>query len=106
MAVSKTVVAAGVGQNFNEIVRTSGGVERRRARQGDWCGSIIVRTTASAAEVGRICKEKNPNRQGFEDGASKDADTSRICVGTTLSISPKNNIPQTGVSLSAARLKP
>ena len=35
MAVLTTVVEAGVGQNFKEIVRTGSRVERRRSRQGN-----------------------------------------------------------------------
>ena len=90
MAVLTTVVPAGVGRNFKEIARTGSGVERRRSRQEDWFGSIVVCTTASAAEVGRHFKEENPTRRITADGASKDADMSRIWVGTTWPITPKN----------------
>ena len=56
--------------------------------------------------MGRNVKEENPARQISADGASKDADMSRIWVGTTWPITPKNIIPQTGVSLGAARSRP
>ena len=83
MVVLTTVVAAGMGLNCKEIDKSGRGVERRRCRQGDWFESIVVCTSASAADVGRNSMEENPTRQISADGASKNAGMSRIRVGTT-----------------------
>ena len=56
--------------------------------------------------MGRNFKDENPTRQITADGAPKDADMSRIGVDTTWPIIPKIVIPQTGVSLGAARSRP
>ena len=42
VAVLTTVVAARVGRNFKEIVRTCSGVEWRLSRQGDRFDSVVV----------------------------------------------------------------
>ena len=83
MAVLTTVVAAGVGRNFKEIVQRGSHVEKRRSRPGDCFDPIVVCTTASAMKVGRSFKEENPIRAITADGASKDSDMSRTWVRTT-----------------------
>ena len=56
--------------------------------------------------MGRIFKDKNPNRQIIADGASTDADMSRCWIGTTWPKIPNNIIPQTEMSLCPAWSRP
>ena len=70
---------------------------------GRLCGRF---DDCSSGGRGSEFQGNRPNRQITADGASKDADVSRSWVGTTWPVTQKNNIPQTGVSLGAARSRP
>ena len=60
----------------------------------------------SSGGSGSQFQGKRPNRQITADLASKDTDMSRSWVGTTWLITRNNIIPETGVSLGAARSRP